>query len=98
MGSGNAKLPGAPIDKGTAQQHGNQALDGLRTLGTLLISNGQFRKLRMFVSRVFDGLAKITQSQRCIDPNSRYCRRRGPESGQQGASVGRAAWPDRPAS
>lgn len=43
-GSG-AKLPGAPIDKGTAQQHGDQALDGLRTLGTLLISNGQFRKL-----------------------------------------------------
>jgi len=43
-GSGT-KLPGAPIDKGTAQQHGDQALDGLRTLGTLLISNGQFRKL-----------------------------------------------------
>ncbi|KAL8998295.1 MAG: hypothetical protein Q9169_002609 [Polycauliona sp. 2 TL-2023] len=43
-GSG-AQVPGAPIDKSTAQQHGNQALDGLRTLGTLLISNGQFRKL-----------------------------------------------------
>ncbi|KAI4290149.1 MAG: hypothetical protein L6R35_000578 [Caloplaca aegaea] len=42
---GNAQIPGAPIDKSTAQQHGNQALDGLRTLGTLLISNGQFRKL-----------------------------------------------------
>jgi hypothetical protein len=42
---GNAALPGAPIDKETAQQHGNQALEGLRTLGTLLISNGQFRKL-----------------------------------------------------
>ena len=41
-----AQVPGAPIDKSTAQQHGNQALDGLRTLGTLLISNGQFRKLR----------------------------------------------------
>ncbi|KAL9040803.1 MAG: hypothetical protein Q9180_001687 [Flavoplaca navasiana] len=40
-----AQVPGAPIDKTTAQQHGNQALDGLRTLGTLLISNGQFRKL-----------------------------------------------------
>lgn len=45
ISGGNAKLPGAPIDKTTAQQHGNQALDGLRTLGTLLISNGQFRKL-----------------------------------------------------
>jgi len=38
-------LPGAPVDKETAKQHGNEALDGLRTLGTLLISNGQFRKL-----------------------------------------------------
>jgi hypothetical protein len=42
---GNAQLPGAPIDKQTAQQHGNEALEGLRTLGTLLLSNGQFRKL-----------------------------------------------------
>jgi len=37
--------PGAPVDKDTAQQHGNQALEGLRTLGTLIITNGQFRKL-----------------------------------------------------
>jgi hypothetical protein len=42
---GNAALPNAPVDGQTAKQHGNQALDGLRTLGTLLISNGQFRKL-----------------------------------------------------
>lgn len=41
----NAKLPGAPTDKTTAQQHGDQALEGLKTLGTLLLSNGQFRKL-----------------------------------------------------
>ncbi|KAF1819987.1 uncharacterized protein K489DRAFT_383542 [Dissoconium aciculare CBS 342.82] len=34
-----------PLDKDTAQQHGQQALEGLRTLGTLLITNGQFRKL-----------------------------------------------------
>jgi Family of unknown function (DUF5923) len=45
LSGGDAKLPGAPTDKATAQQHGNQALEGLRTLGTLLISNGQFRKL-----------------------------------------------------
>jgi hypothetical protein len=38
-------LRGAPVDKDTAKQHGNEALEGLRTLGTLLISNGQFRKL-----------------------------------------------------
>jgi len=42
---GNASIPGAPVDKDTAQQHGNEALEGLRTLGTLIISNGQFRKL-----------------------------------------------------
>lgn len=46
IGAGNAQAPGAPIDKETAKQHGNQALDGLRTLGELLITNGQFRKLR----------------------------------------------------
>ncbi|KAL9126541.1 MAG: hypothetical protein Q9217_004421 [Psora testacea] len=45
VSSGNTRLPGAPLDKSTAQQHGNQALEGLRTLGTLLLSNGQFRKL-----------------------------------------------------
>ena len=45
LDGGNARLPGAPVDKATAQQHGNEALDGLRTLGTLIISNGQFRKL-----------------------------------------------------
>ncbi|KAI9831358.1 MAG: hypothetical protein M1819_005132 [Sarea resinae] len=42
---GDAQKPGAPIDKDTARQHGNKALEGLRTLGTLIISNGQFRKL-----------------------------------------------------
>jgi hypothetical protein len=41
----DASLPNAPVDKDTAKQHGNQALEGLRTLGTLIITNGQFRKL-----------------------------------------------------
>ncbi|PSN66095.1 hypothetical protein BS50DRAFT_574555 [Corynespora cassiicola Philippines] len=45
INAGNAPVPGAPVDKDTARQHGNEALEGLRTLGTLLISNGQFRKL-----------------------------------------------------
>ena len=47
ISGGNAAKPGAPIDKNTAQQHGNEALDGLRSLGTLIISNGEFRKLCM---------------------------------------------------
>lgn len=41
----NASLPSAPTDKDTARQHGDQALDGLKTLGRLVLSNGQFRKL-----------------------------------------------------
>lgn len=45
ISGGNAKTPSAPVDKDTARQHGNEALEGLRTLGTLIISNGQFRKL-----------------------------------------------------
>ncbi|KAF2490094.1 hypothetical protein BU16DRAFT_170238 [Lophium mytilinum] len=45
LSGGNAAVPGAPVDKETAKQHGNEALEGLRTLGTLIISNGQFRKL-----------------------------------------------------
>ena len=47
IGAGNANGIAAPIDKDTANQHGQQALEGLRTLGQLLITNGQFRKLRM---------------------------------------------------
>lgn len=46
VGSGDASKPNLPVDKDTARQHGNEALEGLRTLGTLLITNGQFRKLR----------------------------------------------------
>jgi hypothetical protein len=42
--------PNAPVNKEQARQHGNQALEGLRTLGTLVITNGQFRKLRMLLS------------------------------------------------
>jgi hypothetical protein len=45
ISGGDAAVPGAPVDKDTAKQHGNEALEGLRTLGTLIISNGQFRKL-----------------------------------------------------
>jgi hypothetical protein len=45
LDGGNAGTPNAPVSKDTAKQHGNEALDGLRTLGTLILSNGQFRKL-----------------------------------------------------
>lgn len=44
--------PNAPVNKETAQQHGDKALQGLRTLGTLIITNGQFRKLRTCPRRI----------------------------------------------
>lgn len=43
----SVKGPDTPVDKKTAQQQGNEALEGMRTLGKLMITNGQFRKLRM---------------------------------------------------
>lgn len=49
LSGGSARAPDAPVDVQTAQQHGTEALDGLRTLGTLLISNGQFRKFRELI-------------------------------------------------
>ncbi|KAI6964969.1 hypothetical protein KC355_g12289 [Hortaea werneckii] len=45
VGAGNAQKPGAPVDKETAKQQGNEAAEGLKTLGNLLLTNGQFRKL-----------------------------------------------------
>ncbi|KAH8812068.1 hypothetical protein F5884DRAFT_301727 [Xylogone sp. PMI_703] len=41
----NANLPKGQIEKNQAKQDGQQVLEGLRTLGTLIITNGQFRKL-----------------------------------------------------
>ncbi|KAF1957894.1 hypothetical protein CC80DRAFT_546948 [Byssothecium circinans] len=83
---GNAQVPGAPIDKQTAQQHGNEALEGLRTLGTLIISNGQFRKLlsdatvllrdiagdaaQNTASRVKPGEEQLSQIDRPADDNT----------------------------
>jgi len=37
--------PDAPINKETARSHGQDALQGFKTLGTLIITNGEFRKL-----------------------------------------------------
>ncbi|KAJ4505120.1 hypothetical protein HRR83_005901 [Exophiala dermatitidis] len=45
LDANGTNLPNAPTDKDTAKQHGQQALDGLKTLGRLILSNGQFRKL-----------------------------------------------------
>lgn len=41
LDSSIAVTPNMPTDSETARRHGDQALDGLRTLGTLIISNGR---------------------------------------------------------
>lgn len=43
---GDAKAPDVPVSKEAGRQDANKALDGLKTLGTLLITNGEFRKIR----------------------------------------------------
>lgn len=45
----SANTPNAPVSKDKAAEDGQRALDGLRTLGTLIITNGQFRKLCMLI-------------------------------------------------
>ncbi|KAK8249045.1 hypothetical protein IWZ00DRAFT_315045 [Phyllosticta capitalensis] len=45
ISGGTTEKPNVPIDKQSAKQQANEALEGLRTLGQLLITNGQFRKL-----------------------------------------------------
>lgn len=61
--AGDAKRPEIPINKETSQQDAHKAVDGLKTLGTLMITNGEFRKLRTY--RVFrimdDGLTKCSE-------------------------------------
>lgn len=42
----DVKKPDVPINKETTRQDANKALEGLKTLGTLLITNGEFRKIR----------------------------------------------------
>lgn len=71
MSGGNATTPNAPIDKATAQQHGDQALDGLKTLGRLILSNGQFRKLlddAIVLARDMAGDAAQTAANK-VNPN-----------------------------
>lgn len=50
VGTGDATKPNMPIEKETAKQHGQEALEGLRTLCKLMITNGQFRKLRKCIT------------------------------------------------
>ncbi|KAI9646554.1 hypothetical protein NHQ30_004549 [Ciborinia camelliae] len=42
---GVAAVPGAPVDQETTQQDALRAKEGFKTLGQLIITNGEFRKL-----------------------------------------------------
>ncbi|KAG5665712.1 hypothetical protein KAF25_009837 [Fusarium avenaceum] len=53
----SVNTPNAPISKDAAKQDGDQALQGLRTLGQLLITNGQFRKLLSDATVLFRDMA-----------------------------------------
>ncbi|RGP75789.1 hypothetical protein FLONG3_5546 [Fusarium longipes] len=53
----NVNTPNAPVSKDAAKQDGEQALEGLRTLGQLLITNGQFRKLLSDATVLFRDMA-----------------------------------------
>jgi len=66
-----ASRPGAPVDRDTARQQGNEALDGLKVLARLVISNGQFRKLlsdASVLARDMAGDAATTAAQK-VNPS-----------------------------
>ena len=46
--------PDVPLSRESAQQDGREALEGLKTLGNLLITNGEFRKLCMYSLNLSD--------------------------------------------
>lgn len=87
--------PDVPLNKESAQQDGKQASEGLKTLGTLLITNGEFRKLREWDQPLNCWIAVLMiASERCLDHCSRHCRRRLSEGRQQTSSIGRTAFSD----
>ncbi|CAK7221553.1 hypothetical protein SCUCBS95973_004538 [Sporothrix curviconia] len=69
---GSINTPGAPVSKDVAKQDGDRALEGIKTLGNLLITNGQFRKLLKDSSVLFrdilsDSAEKATSAVRPSD-------------------------------
>jgi hypothetical protein len=62
LDGGNAATPNAPVDKETAKQHGNQALDGLGTLGRLIISNGAYNHSQVTLTIMLTSNRPIPQT------------------------------------
>ncbi|TFA99389.1 hypothetical protein CCMA1212_008698 [Trichoderma ghanense] len=72
----NLQAPNTPVTKDTAARHKDEALEGLRTLGTLLITNGQFRKLLKDASilvrdMIGDGATNVAERVRPSDEELR---------------------------
>ena len=95
------KGPNTPVDKQTAQQQGNEALEGLRTLGKLLITNGQFRKLGMFYSHTSFQYMPFRMAWLTIDFSQGlhhhlpgHCWRCRLQRGRSRAALARPAQPD----
>ncbi|KAL8760178.1 MAG: hypothetical protein Q9199_000200 [Rusavskia elegans] len=68
-GSG-AQVPGAPIDKGTAQQHGNQALDGLLSDATILLRDIAGDAAQNAANRVNPSQDQLSQIDQAADDNT----------------------------
>jgi hypothetical protein len=61
--TGDAQKPNAFINKESGQQDANKAAEGLKNLGTLIITNGEFRKLCKFVLPIYGSLALTAFSE-----------------------------------
>ena len=61
--TGDSQKPNLPIDKESGQQDANRAAEGLKTLGTLMITNGEFRKLCKLVLPIYGRLVLTAFSE-----------------------------------
>lgn len=94
--AGDAKRPNLPVGKEDGKQDGNKTLEGLKTLGTLLITNGEFRKIRKFSCPTPIQAQCLTwPSERRNRASSRYRRRCLSEGRQPGPPLRGADRTDR---
>lgn len=65
----DVQAPNVPISKEDGKQDANKALEGLKTLGTLLITNGEFRKIRELQHLMTLVYMLNLSSKRCYRPD-----------------------------
>lgn len=61
--TGDTQKPNLSINKESGQQDANKAAEGLKNLGTLIITNGEFRKLCKFVLPIYGSLVLTAFSE-----------------------------------